>query len=657
MNPFRSIGAPCISRQEGRHIIFENKYQLWSHDLDKGGELTEARVKNGSDRSLITKSQRCSIGLIEGSGYHLYSTDLCPAEKYELEQEEAGPCLRIRQRLADEQGRFLPGVTIEHKTLYHEWGYAEHRLCFNVETKVDNLGQVQVGSFFASPELDCAVLRENLVRSTNPKACNPGIWKFMSGGRSRWDAPVYMSHNLPLSATLFKRGLEGIEFALDDHLESWDNLVVSKLHWQLCYLSYCQEQNAYEIRFSPLDVLQEGQYIEPGKHALGFRMTMPFIKRDIVPLRPCSGQVFKQDCGFAGRWPDKSDICNWRNAGVTLMRLHNDGDAFDNGIFWRDGGYPPYPPEEMKKMDAFLSECNQQKINVVPYFSVKEFHPAVKDYKENAEKWGRKTTPDAPLLKNRFRNDFYGTQMCLESAWAEKRKDSIDIVLKNHPFNGVYYDWCAGGECNNPAHAQGRHWDNDKLQQHLEWSHKRTAPEGEVYLHLTGTPSMAAENLASLVLTEESGYAKLTPEMFTPHVHYMNIAPRQICDMMPGDASPTQRRRLAFAALLHHATISSVNPVYLKLYEEIETLRNEVTHYRRHTAPGEGVIHCNNEQAGASLYWNDTEVMMLIVNFSEERITTSWKISSALPVESKQGTVTLEPLELKIVKFPMAFSR
>ena len=62
---------------------------------------------------------------------------------------------------------------------------------------------------------------------------------------------------------------------------------------------------------------------------------------------------------------------------------------------------------------------------------------------------------------------------------------SIDRVLRNHPLDGVYFDWNAALFCCNPLHegksakekADG-HWDIDGLLDLIEWTRKRIGPDG-----------------------------------------------------------------------------------------------------------------------------------------------------------------------------------
>ena len=107
--------------------------------------------------------------------------------------------------------------------------------------------------------------------------------------------------------------------------------------------------------------------------------------------------------------------------------------------------------------------------------------------------------------------------MCLNSGWMQKRRDTIDEVLRNHAFNGVYYDWCSAKECVNPEHGP-KHWDFRKLIEHLLWTYERVGKDGVMYLHQTSNPNIAAENLASLVLTEETGKNRISGDMFSPNL-------------------------------------------------------------------------------------------------------------------------------------------
>ena len=237
--------------------------------------------------------------------------------------------------------------------------------------------------------------------------------------------------------------------------------------------------------------------------------------------------------------------------------------------------------------------------------------------------------------------------MCLASVCKYKRRNSIKEVMSKHAFDGIYYDWCAGLECDNREHGSGAHWDNDQLLEHLRWTAEEFKERPERYLHTTFVASLAVENTASMVITEEQGFPEPGPEMFTPHVHFLNVAPRQICNMMR-NATPVQARQVAMAALLHHATVSSTDQEFLDFYASLDWI-DEVTRYTAHTAPGEKLALSSNEEVGVSVYWNDDEALIVCANFSEE--AASSEISVDLP--DKPGieeTVELEPLQVKVIR-------
>ena len=71
--------------------------------------------------------------------------------------------------------------------------------------------------------------------------------------------------------------------------------------------------------------------------------------------------------------------------------------------------------------------------------------------------------------------------------------------------------------------------------------------------------------------------------------------------------------------------------------------------YTAHTAPGEGLVRSSEEEVGVSVYWNDTEALIVCANFSEERKTT--QITLALPEKpGLEEEIALEALEVKVFR-------
>ncbi|MCX6905899.1 MAG: hypothetical protein NTW03_20945, partial [Verrucomicrobia bacterium] len=172
----------------------------------------------------------------------------------------------------------------------------------------------------------------------------------------------------------------------------------------------------------------------------------------------------------------------------------------------------------MNGYDKVLQECRKAGIGTATYFSNKELHPSTREFQEHGLEWGRMDRKGT-LQHNFYRatNEF-GAQMCLRSGWLGFLKISIDRVLKNHPLDGVYYDWNVALLCDNPLHegkgtnataAQG-HWDMDELLDLMEWTRQRVGSNGLVIVHNTTTPMYALENFADHVVATEWGYKKWT---------------------------------------------------------------------------------------------------------------------------------------------------
>jgi hypothetical protein len=169
----------------------------------------------------------------------------------------------------------------------------------------------------------------------------------------------------------------------------------------------------------------------------------------------------------------------------------------------------------MDRYDRTIRECQQAGIRVATYFSNKDLHPGTPEYRAHGQEWGRMDRKGA-LRHNFFRgtNEF-GAQMCLRSGWLPFLKSSIDRVLRNHPLDGVYFDWNVALYCCNGAHegkAAGAvaagHWDIDELLDLMEWTRQRVGPGGLVIVHNTTTPMYTLENLADYVVANEWGYGK-----------------------------------------------------------------------------------------------------------------------------------------------------
>lgn len=647
MSNFHSDPSPMqLSFDAKKRAVIENEYIRWVFDPACGGEMTGAFVKNGSNTNLLATPQYISVEFY-GKNAGSYSNINLPAADFKAEEHDGVCCISMSQKLADADGKILENITVKREISCHPWGYCTHHVKIIAEKRFSAFNELKIGSFYVHKNMDCCAIRKN--NAGSPYAIQANTverWMDMTHGDSYQDYPVFTASALPLSVLLLKKGVEGIEMSLGDELHQWDN-IGHELFRPFSRIGFSTKKDAYDVRFSVYAGMDTCQYLE-GEYDFSYRVTLPFVRKNIVPFRPFSGNIFQGAKTFETRWPDDQKIKAWKDNGCNLMRLHNDGDSFSNGQFWRDADFPPYSEEEMAKLHDCLARMKKADVAVVPYFSVKEFHPEAKEYSENADQWFRDIASDGKKVINFCGSSIFGTQMCLKSNWFEHRKKTILEVLENCDFSGIYYDWCAGSECSNPSHGK-RHWDNDKLLEFLEWTHDIVG-DGEMYLHLTMSPCLAAENMASLVLTEELSAVKVGPATFSPHVHFMNIAPRQVCEMFPPSTTDDVRRKFALCAILHHASISSINPIYFEYYSE-EWMR-DISRFEHHTAPSEGLCTCS-ANAGASAYWNDHEIMIVIANLSDTEQEISYSFDSGKAgigkVDGCTGSVRIAPFQLKTV--------
>jgi hypothetical protein len=233
--------------------------------------------------------------------------------------------------------------------------------------------------------------------------------------------------------------------------------------------------------------------------------------------------------------------------------------------------------------------------------------------------------------------------MCLKSGWYKKRLDTIRTTISNHKFDGIYFDWCMGLECFGKNHCDYWHWDGDEFIDLLVETRKLCGKEGEMYLHTSNVPSLVSENLATILLTEEVEFPAINPQMFTPHVHFLNTASRQICEMLPPTATATQRKQLALCTLLHHATVVSVEPPYKEVYGANLYWMDTVEKYTRHHAPGEGWTETSDERVGYAYYENEQgERLDVFANMAEEPLTVQWKATR----DGRSGEITVPALSI-----------
>jgi hypothetical protein len=332
-----------------------------------------------------------------------------------------------------------------------------------------------------------------------------------------------------------------------------------------------------------------------------------------------------------GDWVAPDQIRQWATNGIQTVHCHNDGDYYDDGLFWRDGSYPPYP--DMDKYNAVIEQCHRAGIRVATYFSNKELHPATREFQEHGRTWAR-LDRQGTVQHNFFRgtNEF-GAQMCLRSGWLDFLKLSIDRVLTNHPLDGVYYDWNVALLCWNARHAAAAggltatnappHWDIDALLDLMEWTRRRVGPSGLVIVHNTTTPMLVTENFADYIVANEWGYGTWKepgPALAELPLEWSLVGARSRGVISYGQLDAQSPRRLhrlfALEALVAGVTPWPASPETFELVPQLEPVGDFAT--CRFADWRNPAVRIEAARCAAAVYSRDGEAYLLLANLDKD---------------------------------------
>jgi hypothetical protein len=481
-------------------LTLSTPYYTVQHDLKRGGAISSIRLTHGRATNLL--AQPLATRIQNENGVRL--TDLRAANALVSHRREGlNEVVTVECRLADDQGH-ASGIQVKTRFEYH-WGFIKIHKEFASPPGDFRAREVCPLYTLLAPSLSDYGYREGI---TEQEGAPPFAF-----GSNRWgklrrqnpsDRPVDTPY-VPRSMLLADAGVEGLEWFVGSNLWQWDLQLAGRRGQGRCVLQPSREPSGLALSVAPFFSTNTVVTL-PQTCVFDFYLGIPILEGHA--LRPWLHAGFNRN---RGDWVAAEQVRRWADTGIQTVHCHNDGDYYDDGLFWRDGAYPPYP--DMEKYDKVIADCHGAGIRVATYFSNKELHPSTREFQEHGSDWGRKNRA-GKLQHNFFRgtNEF-GAQMCLRSGWLEFLKFSIDRVLKHHRLDGVYYDWNVALQCCNGLHegkpagavAEG-HWDIDELLDLMEWTRRRVGPGGLIILHNTTTPMFATENFADAVVANEWGY-------------------------------------------------------------------------------------------------------------------------------------------------------
>lgn len=494
-------GDTAIAAEGVLHL--RTDYYVIDHDLKRGGALSRIRLVHGQAPSLLVRPIEARVR----RGSAVLRDTMDPNPKVTLSTNGSNPVVTVESVLTDAQGE---PSQVQVRTRYeYRWGYVKVHREFLPPGGVLEAGEITPLAAVLAPELAEYGHREGISEAEGapPFSFGSNRWGKLRKGHAE-DKPVQTPF-VPRSMMFVNPGVEGLEWFVGSDLGPWE-LLPGRRGQGRCVLEWSKDPEGLSLSVSPL--WSEGVSVTiTNRLAFTFYLAVPLHEGHA--LRPWLHTSFNRN---RGDWVSAETIRGWAEKGIQTVHCHNDGDYYGDGLFWRDGSYPPYP--DMERYDQVLKACREAGIRTATYFSNKELHPSTPEFKEHGETWGRKDRKGA-LQHNFYKpQSEFGAQMCLRSGWLDFLKLSINRVLKNHPLNGVYYDWNVALFCMNPLHEKGHgegqaaqgHWDIEELLDLMEWTRNRVGPDGLVIVHNTTTPMFVMENFADHVVATEWGYGKWT---------------------------------------------------------------------------------------------------------------------------------------------------
>jgi hypothetical protein len=533
-------------------LTLSTPFYTVEHDLKKGGSISAIRLLNGRATNLLLAPLSASLRNEQGTGFS-DRNDPKPAVSHT--RDGLKQLVTVERALRDEQGKAC-GARLK-SVFEYRWGYVKVRNEFTFPATGLKLSELAVCETTLPASLTYYGYREGTTEAEGapPFAFGSCKWGNLDPGNP---ASAIKAKHLPRYLMLADPGVEGIEWFMTSDLAQWDLQLTGRRGQG----SFVVQPKAAGSTLAIAPFAGSGPTLTVSNLcAFDYYIGLPLLEgRAQLPWFHTS---FNRN---RGDWATAQQIRTWAEQGIQTIHCHNDGDYYEDGLFWRDGSYPPYP--DMDKYDRVIADAHSAGIRVATYFSNKELHPGTAEFQQHGQEWARKNAKGA-IQHNFYKgtNEF-GAQMCLRSGWLGFLKHSIDRVLTNHKLDGVYYDWNVALLCCNALHEgktngeSAAHWDIDELMDLMEWTRERVGPKGVVIVHNTTTPVFATENFANYIVANEWGYGKWTtdgPELQDLPLEWSLVGARPRGVISYGQLDSKSPRRL-FRLFALESLLSGVSP-------------------------------------------------------------------------------------------------
>lgn len=642
-----------VERNDRQGILeLSTPYYTIRHDLRRGGAISTIRLTHGRAENLLVQPIESTVQLAsqgERASERSARTALTyrdlhdSSPKVTHQRDGKWEQVTVEASLLDDLGQ---DSGIRTKTTYnYRWGYIKIHKELVVAPQSVRARSLSVFSTILDPSLSWYGYRPGVRELMDPNLFTWRNGQIRQWGRIRagthFDLPL-ATKQLPRYLVFANHGVEGFEWFMADDLKQWDYQMTGIPGTGHCSAQASTDPRGIAVTISPVALSSRYELAKGGAAPLSGTYSFDYyISFPILEGHAYNPWFNKSYAVNKGQWVSEDQVRKNADDGVVTMHLHNDGDHLGDGLFWRDGSYPPYPAEEMKKMDDTVALIHKYGMKTAPYFSNHELHQSTEEFKQHGREWGRIVDDQGNLRPNYY----YGAHMCLKSGWLDFLKFGIDRVLQNHDFDGVYYDWHIAMFCNNPLHvgkdsngvsgekglgalalSETTHWDIDGLIELVEWTRDRVGPDGIIILHNTLAPMFITENFANYIVGMEFSYGKLSVSVPHPRDlplewNFAGARPRTVIGY--GTIARGAPKRL-FQAHAVMTLMTSVAPWPVSdeatgLYKILEPLGN-LEDYKFEDFRNSAVT-VNSPNAISAVYSKPGEAFVLVANLSADAET------------------------------------
>lgn len=459
------------------------------HLKEAGGAWSSIVFRNGSRKNLLRNPVSSAIRFVRANPYSESGVFTAFAESHEHHPRlrhdvtpAGNPIVIAEGTFSDEHGKTIP-VGYRRSTEYQPHGL--------IWTTLEIMSDCGCG--------DAVELRAfGLALRPGMSGCSVRFHPSQAGGTSllgarasydlsRADATPFLSRFTPLQMLCRDKNGEGIELFPGSELSQWDCGVRPDAGLGLYSVRHGESGTSLELNPYCMALHRMGATLQ-GHLVFKLGIALPSGK---APASASNAQVV-----LNSKWASDAEIDALANRGVKVIRFQN---AYrEDGPFWPAGAWTPYDDTNASELRRVIERVHGCGMKIVPYLSLKEFHPQSRGFAEHAHEWMHKAAPSMALIHNYAGSGEYGALMCLKSGWLPHLKQSVDRILSSFQWDGLCLDWSESHPCCHSHHARGPfHTDVEGVADILAHCRKQVGA-GILMVVKPETPSWVCENLADM---------------------------------------------------------------------------------------------------------------------------------------------------------------